>query len=129
MCYCFRKSDDLNMDQLEWIKYPVIFPYQVFGGGVSNPELAPSPVYEIVFNLNYGTLVIPYHAYEPKYYTFKYRCMGCAFYLGVDWFTDEFKRDKKILDSVQKQMEEHVRNHETFGAWGISVYRNMKEKK
>jgi hypothetical protein len=117
------------MDQLEWIKYPIMFPYDAFGGGVANPELAPSPLHYIVFNLNYGTLVIPKHVYESKYYTFKYRCMDCAQHLGIDWYTDEFTSNRYVLESVEKQMGEHVQNHVTFGAWGISIYRNMKEKK
>jgi hypothetical protein len=122
------------MDQLEWIKYPVMFPYGTFNTlepyEVPDPEDIPKEILCIVFNLNYAGLFLPKRWVAGQQKTlFKYRCMDCAQNLDIDWYTDEFTSDRYVLESVEKQMKEHVRNHVTFGAWGISVYRNMKEKK
>jgi hypothetical protein len=122
------------MDQLEWIKYPAMFPYRTFNTlgpyEVPDPEDIPKEILCIVFNLNYAGLFLPKRWVDGQQKTlFKYRCMDCAQHLGIDWYTEEFTSDLYVLESIQKQMEEHVRNHITFGAWGISVYRNMKEKK
>jgi len=121
------------VEQLEWIKYPCMFPYGTFS--TQRPFEIPDPfddmkeIHQIIFNLNYAGLFLPkrWVAGQQKA-LFKYRCMSCA-ERNIDWYTDEFTRDRYILESVEKQMQEHVRNHVTFGAWGISVYRNMKEKK
>lgn len=113
------------MDMFEVVRYPVFFP--VCGQDLHfDPSQIVEPM-DIRFHLrNYRRIV---ENEETLYWTYVYSCYSCLFHTGQDFLTEEFKRSKNILPEIEDQMQEHARQHCQLGAWGISVYRNMKEKK
>ena len=109
------------MKLLPNVQFCISFPMYAGGAHSSDKLLTVVNDPKIVFVLKQFGL------YEllDKNRLFRYHCLSCEAYTGQEYLTSEFKvyGSKEIPNFIQEEMEEHVKNHQQLGYWGIQWYK------